>query len=263
MIGVGSREREVQTMVTSVEFEYPRRRITRGVLLRMIRVAFAALSDLCIEGGEGFPTDEPLLLVGNHFSFIDPVAMIRVSPRQVEFVGGFQNPGAPAWTRIFAESWGRYHLYRGTGSRDGLRAAEAVLAQGGVLGIFPEGGNWATVLRPARPGTAFLAARTGVRLLPIGFDGLLDIFPSLGKGRRARSTVRIGKPFGPFSVSGRGRERRRQLDEIGHEIMRRIAELIPPSRRGHYSDDPAIREAAQGTEAYPWANAAEGEISGF
>ena len=94
-------------------------------------------------------------------------------------------------------------------------------------------------------------------------DGLLDIFPSLGKGRRAGSTVRIGKPFGPFSVSGRGRKRRRQLDEIGHEIMRHIAELIPPSRRGHYSDDPAIREAATGTEIYPWADVDEEEVAGF
>ena len=73
--------------------------------------------------------------------------------------------------------------------------------------------------------------------------------------------VRVGKPFGPFSVNGRGRERRQQLDEIGHEIMRRIADLIPPERRGHYSDDPAIREAAKGTEVYPWANATEYDFS--
>ena len=248
-------------MTTSIDFPYPRRRFIRGVWRRMIHIAFAALTDLRIENREGFPTNEPLLLVGNHFSFIDPVAMIHASPRQVEFVGGFQNPYAPAWTRVFAESWGRYHVFRGTGARNGLRAAEAVLAQGGALGIFPEGGSWAAVLRPPRPGAAFLAARTGARLLPIGFDGFVDVFPALRKGKRARSTVRVGQPFGPFHTSGRGRERRRQLDEIGHEIMRRIAELLPPARRGHYSDDPAIREAAKGTEIYPWDNAIEGEIT--
>jgi hypothetical protein len=53
-------------------------------------------------------------------------------------------------------------------------------------------------------------------------------------------------------------ERRRQLEEIGHEIMRRIAQMIPPERRGHYSDDPAIRAAAAGTEIYPWATMEEG-----
>jgi hypothetical protein len=44
--------------------------------------------------------------------------------------------------------------------------------------------------------------------------------------------------------------------------MRQIAQLIPPERRGHYSDDPAIREAAKGTEIYPWADKIEGEVTG-
>ncbi|NIP78961.1 MAG: hypothetical protein GWM90_07080, partial [Gemmatimonadetes bacterium] len=151
-----------------------------------------------------------------------------------------------------------YPVYRGTGSRYALRAAEAVLAQDGVLGIFPEAGSWATVLRPARPGAAYLATRTGAPILPMGFAGLVDVFPRLRQGRRAHVTLRIGQPFGPFHATGRGRARRQQVDEIGHEIMRHIAELIPPERRGHYSDDPAIRAAAQGTEVYPWDATPEG-----
>jgi len=241
-------------------FPYPRRRVIRSILRQLIHAAFAALADVHIEGRENLPKRGPLLLVGNHFSFIDPVAMIHATPWPVEILGGYQNPGAPAWTRVFPALWGRYSLFRGTGARRTLRAAEAVLAQGGVVGIFPEAGNWATVLRPARPGTAFLAARSQTPIVPMGFDGLIDVFPCLRRRRRARVTVRIGRSFGPFHVSGRGKERRRQLDEIGHEIMRRIAALIPPERRGHYSDDPAIRKAARGTEIYPWDQAPEGEL---
>jgi 1-acyl-sn-glycerol-3-phosphate acyltransferase len=132
-----------------------------------------------------------------------------------------------------------------------------VLEQNGVLGIFPEAGNWATVLRPARPGAAFLAVRTGVQILPMGFAHLNEIFPSLREGKRAHITIRIGKPFGPFHAEGRGRARRSELEAIGHKIMGRIAELIPPEKRGHYSDDPAIRAAAQGTEIYPWDESPE------
>jgi 1-acyl-sn-glycerol-3-phosphate acyltransferase len=219
------------------------------------QVLFAGLMDLQIVGQENLPRNGPLLVVANHFSFIDPVAMVRLAPWPIEFIGGFRMPNAPAWTALIPKIWGYYPIYRGTASRDGLRAAEAVLAQGGVLGIFPEAGNWATVLRPARPGAAFLASRTGAPILPMGFHGLLDVFPRLRDRRRARVTLRIGKPFGPFHVTGRGRARRQQLEEIGHEIMGRIAELIPPERRGHYSDDPAIRAAAQGTEVYPWDDA--------
>ncbi len=240
------------------QFPYPRRRLMRAVLQRVADVAFAILTDLEIHGQEHLPEGGPLMVVANHFSFIDPVLMIRVSPWPLEFMGGFQLPNAPPTVRGLPKLWGYYPVYRGTGSRHALRASEAVLAQDGVLGIFPEAGNWATVLRPARPGAAFLATRTSARFLPMGFDGLLNVFPKLRKGKRAKVVTRIGKPFGPFRAEGRGRKRRRQLEEIGHEIMGRIAELIPPERRGHYSKDPAIRAAAQGTEVYPWDENPEG-----
>jgi len=238
-------------------FPYPRRRLLRCALRAVSRAAFALLTDLRVVGRENLPQGGPLLVVGNHFSFIDPAAVVCVSPWPLEFVGGFRMPNAPAAITWITKLWGYYPVYRGAYSRYALRAAEAVLAQGGVLGIFPEAGNWATVLRPARPGTAFLAVRTGVPLLPLGLDGLTDVFPQLRKGRRARVTIRIGEPFGPFRATGHGRVRRRQIEEVGHEIMRRIAGLIPPERRGHYSDDLAIRIAAREAEVYPWDAAPE------
>jgi 1-acyl-sn-glycerol-3-phosphate acyltransferase len=243
---------------TDPRFPYPRRRLIRSLLRQLSHAAFAVLTDLQIIGQGNLPERGPLLVVANHFSFIDPVAMVRATPWPLEFVGGFQMPNAPASVTWLPKVWGYYPVFRGTGSRYALRAAEAVLAQDGILGIFPEAGSWATVLRPPRPGAAFLAFRTGARILPMGFDGLPDVFPRLRKGRRARVTVRIGKPFGPFHATGRGQARRQQLDAIGHEIMQCIAELIPPERRGHYSEDPAVRAAAQGTEIYPWADAPEG-----
>ena len=90
-----------------------------------------------------------------------------------------------------------------------------------------------------------------------------DIFPSLGRGRRAKIQINIGKPFGPFKVEGRGKIHREQLEEIGHEIMRHIAELLPQEKRGHYSDDPVVRGAAKGTEIYPWADKIEGQVRGI
>jgi 1-acyl-sn-glycerol-3-phosphate acyltransferase len=218
----------------------------------LAKVALGVLTDLRIIGRENMPKKGPLLVVANHFSFIDPVATVRVAPWPIEFVGGFQMPNAPAVVTWIPKVWGYFPVYRGAYSRLALRAAEAVLEQDGVLGIFPEAGNWATVLRPARPGAAFLAARTGAPILPMGYDGLTEVFPRLRTGRRAKVTIRIGKTFGPFRVTEKGRARRQRLEEIGHEIMRHIADLIPPERRGHYSSDPAIREAARGTEIYPW-----------
>jgi 1-acyl-sn-glycerol-3-phosphate acyltransferase len=239
----------------AARFPYPRRRVIRAVMHRLARLALALLTDLHITGQENIPPEGPLLVVANHFSYIDPVAMVALARWPVEFVGGFRMPNAPRVLTWIPKCWGFFPVYRGTASRDALRGAEAVLGQRGVLGIFPEAGNWAAVLRPPRPGAAFLATRTGAPILPMGFDGLTDVFPRLRKGRRARVTLRVGQRFGPYQATGRGRERRRQLEAIGDDIMAHIAALIPPERHGSYSDDPALREAARAVEAYPWDEA--------
>lgn len=231
---------------------YPRRRFIRAVLRAASRVLLALLTHYEVMGRENLPEGGPLLVTVNHFSFTDPAIILGAVPWPLEGLGGFRLPHAPFWGGWFLKLWGVLPLHRGTGARDALRMAEGVLAQNGVVGVAPEGGAWARVLRPARPGTAFLAVRTRARVLPMGIEGADEIFSRLRTGRRAHVTVRIGQPLGPFCVDGHGQERRRQLDKIGHQIMREIAGLIPPERRGYYSDDPAIRAAAQGTEIYPW-----------
>jgi len=235
---------------------YPRRVAIRRVLRFFIRLIFSIIADFKIEGRENIPTDGPVLVIANHFSFLDPVALIGVLPWTIEFVGGTKLPNAPKYVWWLQRLYGVLHVNRGGVSRETLLASRNVLKQGGILGILPEGGSWATVLRPPRPGTSYLATTVAAPILPVGLDGLTDVFP-LKLGRRARVTIRFGKPFGPFYVSDRGETNRARLDELGHEMMRQISVLIPPERRGHYSDDPAIRAAAQGTEIYPWADQTE------
>lgn len=240
---------------------YPRRVIIRRFLKLLAKAAFGVLCDLEITGEENLPEKGPLLVIGNHFSFIDPVAVLRVLPYPIEFVGGAEFPHAPTIVKFIPSLWGYYPVFRGTGSRFALRAAEEILSQDGVLGIMPEGGAWAEVLRPARPGAAFLASQTGAKVLPLGIYGLNDVFP-LKLGKRAKAHVNIGKPVGPFIATGKGRERRKQLDAIGLELMKSIAALIPDNYRGFLADDPEVRKLALGTEVYPWEDLVEGQVEG-
>jgi 1-acyl-sn-glycerol-3-phosphate acyltransferase len=243
------------------DITYPRRVALRRFLRFLSGVAFSLLSDFEIQGKENLPATGPLLVIGNHFCFIDPVAVIRTLPYPIEFVGGAEFPHAPNIVKAIPSWWGYYPVFRGTGSRSALRAAEEILKQGGVLGIMPEGGAWAEVLRPARPGAAFLASQTGAKILPLGIYGLNDIFP-LRLGKRPKAVVKIGKPVGPFTATGKGRERREQLDAIGLELMKAIAALLPDQFRGFLADDPEIRKQAMGTEIYPWDDQVEGEVEG-
>jgi 1-acyl-sn-glycerol-3-phosphate acyltransferase len=231
------------------------------MLRGLIRLAFAVLARLEIAGRENLPSTGPLLVVANHFHFADPVAVIRALPWPLDFVGGLRLPNAPPSVRWLTSLWGTIRVHRGGNSRAALRAGEKVLAGGGILGIFPEGGSWAAVLRPARPGAAYLATRAGVLVVPVGLDGLTEIFTSLRRLRRARVTIRIGAPIGPFDPVEPGRAGRSELDRIGETIMRRIAALIPPGRRGVFSEDPNVRAAAAEAAVYPW-DRARGEHPG-
>ena len=131
-----------------------------------------------------------------------------------------------------------------------MKATQSVLEQGGFVGIFPEGGSWATVLRPARPGTAYLAVSANSPVIPIGISGMEGLF----KRWRPRITVQIGKPFGPFETTGRGKQRRAQLAQIGDEMMRQIAAQLPADLHGVFSADPDLRKSAEAVADYPYDN---------
>jgi 1-acyl-sn-glycerol-3-phosphate acyltransferase len=238
---------------------YPRRQVIRFALKGLVHTAFWALTDLEIEGQDRVPEQGPMIIAGNHFSYADSVAMIRLAPPRIEFFAGSNPAFTPAWAEFLPKLWGVFYVRRGSVSREALRSAESVLSQGGLFGIFPEGGAWAEMLRPARPGAAYLAARTGAPVLPVAFTGFRDIFP-LRLRNQAKVKIKVGTPLGPFHTTGRGRERRVQLDEIGEAIMRGIAELLPDELRGKYSSDPAVREAAREVVDYPWEDADWDEV---
>ncbi len=241
--------------VNTHQFPYPRRRLLRAALRRIAQLTLFLFSDFHIDGSEHLPAGGPLLVVANHFHFADPVVVMRTLPWPMEFLGATRFADAPASVAWLPRMWGYYAVHRGANSSYALRASQAVLAQKGVLGIFPEGGSWASVLRPARPGAALLAAETGTPLLPLGIDGLTEIMP-LSLRRRPRVTVRIGAPFGPYQAEGRGRARREQLEAIGEDIMRHIQALLPPERHGVLAADPARRAAAQAVATYPFEDEA-------
>ena len=239
--------------------ELQKRKPVRRFIQWLAKAAFALLATLEIEGEENFPEKGPLLMVGNHFSMVDIAAFARIAPYPVEFIGGAVFANAPAFLSIFPRLWGYLPVQRGTGSRFALKQAEKVLNNDGVLAIFPEGGSHARMLRPARPGTAFIAARTKARIIPIGLIGMDEVFESLAKFKRPRVSIRVGKPFGPFEVTARGRQRREQLEEIGDQIMQQIADLLPPEKHGYLSDDPELRAQVMD---YPWDSQVEGEVEG-
>ncbi len=226
----------------------------RWILRKLIRLLLFVLTRIQIEGEENIPESGPLIVAANHFHFLDPLAIIYAMPWPLDFIGGFHMAFAPKCLRWIPRLWGLHRVRRSGSSRGALRQAEETLKAGGFLGIFPEGGSWAAVLRPPRPGSAFLATRTEAQILPVGLCGVQDIFVRLKRLRRATVRVQIGKPIGPFAKAEGGRAGRSNLDAVGDAILRAVAMLLPPEERGVYSEDPKRREEALAVARYPWEN---------
>lgn len=220
------------------KYPYPRNRTRRAILRAGIRAASWLLINYHIEGKENLPKHGPLLIVGNHFSFLDTISPIHVTNYSLEFIGDAEMPMAPALVKIFPRLWGTLKIMQGTANLEAIRAAEAILEQNGVLVIFPEGHVHKAPLGSPLPGAAFLALRLGVPIIPIGTYSEDDwnIFGTLTKKhRRARVVTRIGKPFGPLAAADPDRiPGREDVRRAGQEIMEQIAGMLPESARGPY-----------------------------
>ncbi len=222
-----------------VKYRYPRYQFRRGVLRAGIAAAAALLLEYRVRGAENLPKRGPLLIVGNHFHFLDTIGPIHSTKYPLEFIGDAEMPNAPMSMKIFPRIWDTLRIMQGSPNLDAMRAAETVLAQDGVLAIFPEGHVHKPPLGNPLPGAAFLALRLGVPILPIGTYSEDDwnIFGTLRhKRRRARVESVIGEPFELLNISEPGKlPGRLEVKAAGQAIMEKIAALLPQSARGSFA----------------------------
>ena len=222
------------------KYPWPRRRFIRGLLSIGIDIIGGILTRWEVSGKENIPAKGPLLIVGNHFSFLDTVAPIHSTHWPLEFIGDFVMPKAPPMMRMFPRAWETLTIEQGTPNFEALQASEAILAQDGVLVIYPEGHVHSGPLKPALPGAAFMALRTGAPILPIGTisDNDWKLFKTITeKNRRLKIFTKIGKVFGPIKSENPNRPTRNEIRSAGDLIMRQIAALLPKVYRGEFDPE--------------------------
>jgi 1-acyl-sn-glycerol-3-phosphate acyltransferase len=128
-----------------------------------------------IEGLEQIPRQGPVILASNHTSYLDPLALAWVADRRgrrVRFLAKaelFDKPVLGAMLRAIRQ------IPVARGQADAARsldAAVAALEAGECVAVFPEG-TISTDLDPIAPksGTARLAHRSGVPVVPVGLWG--------------------------------------------------------------------------------------------
>ena len=208
------------------------------------RLVIPLVARLRTEGLANVPKRGPVILAMNHLHWVDiPMASVRV-PRVTHYMAKIELFSVPVLGGVMRRS-GAFPVRRGEGDREALRTAERLLAEGEAVVVFPEGHRSDTgQLIPAHPGAGYIAMRTGAPVVPVSISGTRRVFKGLHFGPFApRVTIRYGKPF---SVGGGdGRRSRDGLAAATEEIMRHIAEQLPPEQRGPYAEVVA-RAGAEG-----------------
>ncbi len=194
-----------------------------------------------ILGRHHIPDKKPYIVVINHFSYIDPVFVIHALQKPISFLAASDQVIETQfiWAPFI---YGFIPTDRSNLAPSTIKNSIRALKNGEILGIFPEGTSLSNVLRPAKNGAAFLSATGKTRLLPVGITGLENAWEMMFKGVRPSVNIRIGKPFGPFELSKSKNNKERDLNEVGAEIMCRIAALLPEDMHGSFENNKTINE---------------------
>jgi len=217
-------------MSDEVHIRYPRRVALRNMLKFAGRTLGAVLARPKISGAENLPRQGPLIMVGNHVGVVEVAMMASYVPWNIEIMGAGDIPLDPRYAWL-ADMYHILPIKRGSMDRSGMNMALEVLHQGGVVGLFPEGGIWESSLRQARNGVAWLSNKANAPVLPIGFGGIDGAVHAIMRLRRPRLVMNIGRVIPPVSVEIPGKSRKEALSEGANQIMHRIAELIPEDER--------------------------------
>ncbi|MGQ9458090.1 MAG: lysophospholipid acyltransferase family protein [Anaerolineae bacterium] len=209
-------------------------KLARAILAVVLRLAMRLLLRLEVEGLERIPARGPVILIFNHITFLDPVILTGLLPREsaaMSKVENFSKPVVGLLLRIF----GAFPVERGRVDRRALRRSLEVLERGGVLLIAPEGTRSRVPgLQEGKDGIAYVALQSGVSVIPVGIAGAERFSANLRNLRRTPVRVRVGRPF--RLVPKGPKVRRPELHEMTTEAMYELAKVLPPAYRGVYAD---------------------------
>ncbi|RFU68512.1 1-acyl-sn-glycerol-3-phosphate acyltransferase [Peribacillus saganii] len=180
----------------------------------LVKIGLAPLYRIEVIGSEKFPQEGGVLLCANHIDNMDPLVAGIMTPRDVHFMAKEEIFRVPVLKNILPKV-NAFPVKRGMSDREALRKGLAVLKEGNVLGLFPEGTRSKTgELGEGLAGAGFFALRTSARIVPCGIIGPYKMFGKI--------KVVFGEPIDFTEI----RSQKKSAEEATAIIMKEIRKLI-------------------------------------
>lgn len=210
---------------------------SQRIVLAIIKFLFRISLSWKVDGKENVPSEGPFIMVANHVHLVDPILLISIFPRWINFMAKEELFRYP-FLRIIIRWAQAFSIHRrGTiaDKQETMNQAKNLLNKGLVLGMFPEGKrNHNGKLLPGKPGSAVIASRMGIPLLPVGIVGTEKLKGTSWLWKRPGIVVNIGQPFKLPPTNGR--LTKSQTKSLTDLMMKKIAALLPQENRGVYGD---------------------------
>lgn len=199
--------------------------VCRGIVCGFTRL----YTRMSIAGRENLPADGAYVLAPVHRSYVDTPITACVTRRRVRFMGKDSMWKQPAFGKLFS-ALGAFPVSRGTADREALSRCVAVLDEGEPLVLFPEGERKdGPVVQPLFDGAAFVAAKAGVPIVPIGIGGSDRVMPRGAKFVYPHKVrVVIGAPI-TAEVGANGKASRRAVQAVSsqlHDELQRLYDQV-------------------------------------
>lgn len=181
--------------------------------------------EVSVFGAELLDAGTPRILMANHQSYLDVLALYRALPIPFGFIAKKQLFALPLFGGVMRSlgcvAVDRENREQAVGAMD---EAGARIREGATIVVFPEGTRSAgDRIAPMKKGPFYLAQRAGVPVVPIGIRGTERAMPRENTGIwPGRVEVHVGPPIPP--IAGEGAEERHALMERVRAELSRLAD---------------------------------------
>lgn len=213
--------------------------LVRLVMLPLSMLLYRVRTSDC----EHVPGSGPAIIAPNHFSAMDHFFCGIYLRRRVRFMAKSQLfKGALAGVLKHA---GAFPVRRGQRDEQAIATALAILAAGGAVVIYPEGGRSRTkrIAERARPGVGRLALESGAPVVPVAIHGSQRV-RGWRRLRFPRVQVAYGPPLRYAPVADCSREQQQAAaDEVLAQV-RVLYDTLSASAAAVSGRRPALRDPA-------------------
>jgi 1-acyl-sn-glycerol-3-phosphate acyltransferase len=197
--------------------------IVRGLILAVAKV----LGRVTVVGADKVPTTGAFVLAPVHRSNVDFALTSILTRRPMRYMGKDSIWKSRLLGR-FVTMLGAFPVHRGTADRDALKACTDIVNGGSPLVMFPEGTRrHGPVVEDLFDGTAFVASRCQVPIIPLGIGGSEAMMPKGSKLLRpSKLVLLVGEPIPPPALTESGRVPRSAVGELTARLHGELQSLF-------------------------------------